>query len=280
MRWRQDPPPGSPWPRSPADRGSAAPDQLTSRSRPNAMAANVTPARAQVPRPASILPTSWSRAAATTSRHPRPVLVGRWSPAQPRCAGPRRRRGDDRSRHPLPQGRSPGKRCSWAQCSSASVGPTGTRARRSGRPDGAWNRTHETKPWGLGAYPATARVPGGGRGGRRPHRFRLVITPPPGDTVCGHRGPPPPTGRSFFLRSSETVMPKPLVIVESPAKAKTISSLPRLGLPRRVVDRAHPGPASQRRRRAGRLQGRALGPPWRRRRQRLQAPLRGVPGEA
>ena len=65
-----------------------------------------------------------------------------------------------------------------------------------------------------------------------------------------------------------------LVIVESPAKAKTIGGY--LG-PGYVVEasighiRELP---PQRRRRPGQVQGRALGPPRRRRRPRLRAPLR------
>ena len=72
----------------------------------------------------------------------------------------------------------------------------------------------------------------------------------------------------------------PLVIVESPAKAKKIARLPRQRLRRRGEHRPHPRPAAQRRRRPGRAQGRAVGAPRRRRRQRLRAALRGQPGPA
>ena len=56
-------------------------------------------------------------------------------------------------------------------------------------------------------------------------------------------------------------MGKALVIVESPAKARTIGGHARARLRRRVLGRPHPGPAPRRRRGAGGLQGRGLGPP-------------------
>ena len=68
-----------------------------------------------------------------------------------------------------------------------------------------------------------------------------------------------------------------LVIVESPAKAKTISGLPRPGVRGRGQLRPRPRPAPQRRRRAGQVQGRGVGPPRRGRRQRLRRALRGHP---
>ena len=75
-------------------------------------------------------------------------------------------------------------------------------------------------------------------------------------------------------------MPKPLVIVESPAKAKTIAGFLGSGLRRRVEHRPHPRPAPQGPGGARRLQGRAVGQALgRRRRQRLQAPLRRPGGE-
>ena len=67
---------------------------------------------------------------------------------------------------------------------------------------------------------------------------------------------------------------KKLVIVESPAKAKTIAGYLGNGLHGRVVDRPHPRPAAQRRGDPGRAQGRDLGAPRRQRRQRLRAALR------
>ena len=93
-------------------------------------------------------------------------------------------------------------------------------------------------------------------------------------------------GHSRSLRDGRVISP---VTVKWPCPSPSSSSShpprPRpspassAGLPRRVVDRAHPGPAPQRRRRAAGLQGRVLGPPRRRRRQRLQAALRGLPRE-
>ena len=65
-------------------------------------------------------------------------------------------------------------------------------------------------------------------------------------------------------QSERTASGRRLVIVESPAKAKTIAGLPRQGLHGRVVDRPHPRPAAQRRRGAGRAQAGAVGAPRRR----------------
>ncbi len=53
--------------------------------------------------------------------------------------------------------------------------------------------------------------------------------------------------------------------------------LPRRRLRCRGLERAHPRPAAQRRRRPGRPQGRVLGPPGRQHRQRLRAALRRQP---
>ncbi len=73
---------------------------------------------------------------------------------------------------------------------------------------------------------------------------------------------------------------KRLVIVESPAKAKTIAGLPRARLRRRVVDRPHPRPPPERVRSTREVQGREVGPPRRQRRQRVRADLRRRPAEA
>ena len=70
-------------------------------------------------------------------------------------------------------------------------------------------------------------------------------------------------------------MAKPLVIVESPAKAKTLVSFSRGPLPRGGERRAHPRSAGIRARDAGRNQGQAVGPHGGGRRRRLQAVLRG-----
>ena len=69
-----------------------------------------------------------------------------------------------------------------------------------------------------------------------------------------------------------------LVIVESPAKAKTIAGYLGAGLHRRGEHRPHPRPAAQRGGRPGEVQGRGLGPARRRRRQRLRAAVRREPG--
>ena len=68
-----------------------------------------------------------------------------------------------------------------------------------------------------------------------------------------------------------------LVIVESPAKAKTIGGYLGARLRRRGLDRPYPRPAAQRRRRPRQVQGRAVGPAGRRHRQRLRAALRHQP---
>ena len=72
-------------------------------------------------------------------------------------------------------------------------------------------------------------------------------------------------------------MPKRLVIVESPAKAKTIAGYLGDGLRRRVQRRPHPRPARSARRHPRGVQERALGAPRRRRRARLRAALRRRP---
>ena len=64
------------------------------------------------------------------------------------------------------------------------------------------------------------------------------------------------------------------MIVESPAKAKTIAGYLGHRLRRRVVDRPHPRPAEQRLGDPRQVQGRGLGAARRRRRQRLRAALR------
>ncbi len=71
-------------------------------------------------------------------------------------------------------------------------------------------------------------------------------------------------------------MGKALVIVESPAKARTIGGLLGPGLHRGVLHRPHPRPPPGGRRGAGGLQGRGLGPARGGRRQRVQAALRGL----
>ena len=75
-----------------------------------------------------------------------------------------------------------------------------------------------------------------------------------------------------------STMPKPLVIVESPAKAKTIAGF--LGADY-VVESSigHIRDLPRSPRSPGRLQGGALGPPRCRRRQRLQAPVRRLAGK-
>ena len=69
-------------------------------------------------------------------------------------------------------------------------------------------------------------------------------------------------------------MPKSLVIVESPAKAKTLSRFLGKRLPRGGQLRPRPRPARERRRGARRDPRQALGQPGRRHRRRLQALLR------
>ena len=64
-------------------------------------------------------------------------------------------------------------------------------------------------------------------------------------------------------------MPKPLVIVESPAKARTLSRFLGDGLSRRGQLRPHPGPAGVGQRGARRHQGQVLGAAGRRHRRRL-----------
>ncbi len=86
--------------------------------------------------------------------------------------------------------------------------------------------------------------------------------------------------REYRRRSGgyrDAPMPKRLVIVESPAKARTICRLPRAGLRRRVLRRPHSRPARQRRRDPREVQGGVVGAPRRRRRARLRAPLRRRP---
>ena len=65
-----------------------------------------------------------------------------------------------------------------------------------------------------------------------------------------------------------------LVIVESPAKARTIGGYLGERLRGRVLHRPHPRPAQLRRRHPGQHQGQAVGPARGRRRQRLHALLR------
>ena len=101
--------------------------------------------------------------------------------------------------------------------------------------------------------------------------------PPTDLTETRRTKPTPTTVPSGGTRARSGA--KPLVIVESPAKAKTIAGLLGSGLRGRVLDRPHPGPPPPGRRGAGRLQGRALVPARRRRRQRLQAALRGLRGQ-
>ena len=64
--------------------------------------------------------------------------------------------------------------------------------------------------------------------------------------------------RGTSLRYRDRPMPKRLVIVESPAKAKTIAGYLGAGLRRRVLHRPHPRPARTRRRHPGEVQGE----PW------------------
>ena len=69
-------------------------------------------------------------------------------------------------------------------------------------------------------------------------------------------------------------MAKPLVIVESPAKAKTLGRFLGNQVPRRSELRPHPRSARVRGRGPQGDQGEGLGPAWRRRRERLHAVLR------
>ncbi len=94
----------------------------------------------------------------------------------------------------------------------------------------------------------------------------------------GYRGPLT-DGRNHKTRPKKGSTGRRLVIVESPAKAKTIAGLPRQGLHGRVVDRPRPRPAPQRRRGSGRAEAGAVGAPRRQRRPRLRAALRGRPEE-
>ena len=74
-------------------------------------------------------------------------------------------------------------------------------------------------------------------------------------------------------------MAKPLVIVESPAKAKTLGRFLGARVPRRGQLRPHPGPAGVGRIRPQRDQGEGLGAPGRGRGQRLHSLLRRPDGE-
>ena len=205
------------------------------------MAAKVTPARAQVPRAASTLPTSCRRAAATTSARPTGSDGG--SGVGQLVDGPAGHADGVaavRARHPLPQRPLPGEQVvlgpalvgfGWPEGQQGAEEAAGEMAERSELTRGGHG--------GIGSYPrpgphqarrpartaASQASPGlptaerllerpkGWRASRRLTRYRV--------RHGGLARQPTPS----FPTSTETVMPKPLVIVESPAKAKTISSL-------------------------------------------------------
>ena len=264
--------------------------QLTSRARLTAIAASVTPARDQVPRPASTLPTSCNRAAATNSRPAgarRPVRIPvdpsvrhRSADVLDRPPGHPDRVTPVRAGHTSPKALLTGGQLTARPVSSPAEGPCGSRApanrpaRWRSDPNSrveamirGWYRRPERPAW---------RAHGGGPGSpgrrtisplRRNERY--------GGAPVGER----PAGNVVFFLQYETVMPKPLVIVESPAKARTISSF--LGSDYQVessIGHIRDLPA-QGRRHPPRLQGGGLGPPGRRRRQRLQTGLCRHPGQ-
>ncbi len=84
-----------------------------------------------------------------------------------------------------------------------------------------------------------------------PTRTTKTTAATPQDSAAGGKATPPRT------RAAAAAGGKPLVIVESPSKAKTIAGYLGSGYVVESSHRAHPGPATQRRRRARRHKGEA-----------------------